>query len=136
MLCENLNKTKYTIIAALFLIITSCSSSSSNSNSGVISNPGGTGGSGGLKTVTLTWNAPTAYTDGTSLNPLTAIASYTLYYGVVSGMYTQTVIIPNPGATPVSETLNLPSGTYYFVVTATDIVGYESAYSTEISRTI
>ena len=84
--------------------------------------------------VTLSWNAPTEYTDGISLDPLTDIASYTLYYGVVSGMYTKTVNVPNPGSTPVSQTLNLPSGTYYFVVTATDTIGVESAYSTETSR--
>lgn len=120
---------KYIIIGALYLIITSCSSGGG----------GGTGtdsGSGGLRTITLTWNAPTLYTDNTPL-PLNDIASYTMYYGTAKGMYTQKVNnIPNPGSTPVSWTLNLAAGTYYFVVTATDTLGNESAASSELSKTI
>jgi hypothetical protein len=128
-MCWNRRTLKYIIIGALYLIITSCSSGGGGST-------GTDNGSGGLRTITLKWNAPTLYTDNTPL-PLNDIASYTVYYGTATGMYTQIVNnIPNPDSTPVSWTLNLAAGTYYFVVTATDNGGNESAPSSELNKTI
>jgi hypothetical protein len=86
--------------------------------------------------VTLAWDAPTSFSDGTSLNPLTDIATYKVHYGTTSGSYTQVVSIPNPGTTAISSTLNLTPGTYYFVVSDVDTSGVESNYSNEISTTI
>ena len=129
---SDLNKFKYLIIGALCLTIASCSSGGSSSDS----NTQSAGSSGGLRAVTLTWKAPTQYNDNTPL-AISDIASYTLYYGTAPGMYTQTPInIPNPGSTPVSLTISLAPGTYYFVVSATDTLGYESAESSELSKTI
>jgi hypothetical protein len=118
-MCWNLSTLKYIIIGALYLlIITSCSG-----GGGGASTDNGSG-SGGSSTITLTWKAPTQYTDGSSLNP-------------ISGMYTQTVnYIPQSGSTTVSEMISLTPGTYYFVVTATDTLGYESAASSEMRKTI
>ncbi len=85
--------------------------------------------------VTLSWAAPTSYSNGTTL--VTAdIASYKIYYGTTSGVYTQVVSVPSPGTTTVSQTLNLAPGTYYFVVSDVDTSGVESNYSNQMSGTI
>jgi hypothetical protein len=85
---------------------------------------------------TLTWNAPTTREDGSSLNPATDISLYKIYYGTTSQSYTQTVSVTNPGTATITQTLNLAPGTYYFVVTDVDTQGQESAFSTEVSKTI
>jgi hypothetical protein len=86
--------------------------------------------------VTLTWDAPTTFTDGSSLNPLTALSTYKIYYGAAPHIYTQTVNVPNPGTTTITQTLNLSSGTYYFAVTTVDTLGHESDYSNEVIKTL
>lgn len=84
-----------------------------------------------VPTVTLTWTAPTTNTDGT---PLTDLAGYKLYYGKVSGTYTSVITIV--GNVTTYTVTGLLDGTYYFVVTAYDAVGNESAYSNQVSYTI
>ncbi|HUI46754.1 MAG TPA: Ig-like domain-containing protein [Nitrospirota bacterium] len=86
--------------------------------------------------VTLSWSAPTSYSNGTPLNPATDLSTYKIYYGTASGVYTQVVSVPNPGSTTVTQTLNLTPGTYYFVVSDVDTAGQESNYSNEMSTTI
>ena len=86
--------------------------------------------------VTLTWDAPTTNTDGSSLNPLTDLSIYKVYYGTASQTYTQMVSVTNPGITTITKTLNLSPGTYYFTVTTVNISGQESSYSNEVIKTI
>jgi len=88
--------------------------------------PGTTG------SVTLSWVAPTVRTDGT---PLTNLAGFRVYYGTASGVYPNAISVPNPGLSTYVVS-NLPSGTYYFVATAYDASGAESAYSGMASKTI
>ncbi|HYA88445.1 MAG TPA: Ig-like domain-containing protein [Nitrospirota bacterium] len=87
-------------------------------------------------TVTLIWDAPTSYSDGTPLNPATDISTYHVYYGTASGVYTMVVSVPNPATSTITDTLTLPHGTYYFVVSDVDAAGEESSYSNEITATI
>ena len=87
-------------------------------------------------TATLTWDAPTTRSDGSPLNPLTDLSGYKIHYGTLSQSYTQTVTVVNPGTTPVTYTLNLTPGTYYFAVTSIDSSGLESTYSNEGSKTL
>ena len=76
-------------------------------------------------TVTLAWDA----SPGTNV-----IANYKLYYGVVSGTYTNSA---SAGTSLTVSISNLVAGaTYYFAATATDTSGLESDYSTEVSTTI
>ena len=71
--------------------------------------------------VTLTWNP--------SSSP--NIAGYRLHSGTTSGVYSQTIELGNATSTLVS---NLVTGkTYFFVVTAYNTMGVESARSNEIS---
>ncbi len=123
-------------ILSLLIVLSGCggggSSESNPSNTG-----GGTGGTSTGK-ATLTWDAPTTRSDGTHLNPATDIATYRLYYGTSSGNYTQHVnVAPNLVAPYITtDTITLPLGTYYFVVTTIDAFGQESSYSQEAVKTI
>lgn len=144
---RNLNMNSWTTItrtATIFitiLLLTACGGGGGAGESGGgdigagKSEPGNGGGSGGVSygTATLSWLPPTENTDGSTL---TTLAGYKIYYGTSEGNYTETISIDNPGlATYVIE--NLPAGnTYYFVITAIDSNGIESAYSTVGSKTI
>jgi hypothetical protein len=81
--------------------------------------------------IQLAWNAPTTNSDGT---PLTDLAGYKLYYGLVSGTYIHTIDVGNRTTYTVSS---LESGrTYYFAVTAYDTFGNESDFSAEVLMTV
>jgi hypothetical protein len=86
----------------------------------------------GIAVVTLGWNAPTTNEDG---SPVT-LSGYKIYYGTSSGAYSKSVSVASTGATPVTYSLSLSPGTYYFAVTAISADGQESAYSNEASKTI
>ncbi len=79
---------------------------------------------------TLSWNAPTTNTDGTTL---TDLAGYKVYYGTSSGNYSTVINVGNVTTYAIS---NLAPGTYYFAVTAYDSTGAESSYSNQGSKTI
>jgi hypothetical protein len=81
---------------------------------------------------TVTWNPPTESADGSALNDL---AGFYVYYGQALGNYPQVVNIQNPSATSY-RVENLASGTHYFVVTAYDTDGFESAPSPAASKVI
>jgi hypothetical protein len=107
----------------------SSQSSASTSAAGAAQEPVVQGGPG---TVTLTWQPPTEYSDGT---PLTSLAGYDIYYGTASQSYSQTIKVSNPGiSTYVVD--NLPAGTYYFAIAAYDSTGEQSAFSPEVSAAV
>jgi hypothetical protein len=85
-----------------------------------------------IAVVTLRWDAPTTNEDG---SPVT-LSGYKIYYGPSSGAYTKSVSVASTGATPVTYTLSLSPGTYYFTVTAISTDGQESAFSNEASKTL
>lgn len=78
-----------------------------------------------LGAVTLSWTAPTQYTDGSQLDDL---AGYKIYYGVSQGNYPNQIEIDNPGLTTYMVE-NLTPATYYFVATAVNDAGMESDFS-------
>ncbi len=79
----------------------------------------------------LSWNSPTTNADGT---PLSDLNGYKIYYGTVSGTYSQNI---DAGNVTTYQVNNLTAGvTYYFVTTAYDTSGNEGGYSNEISKTI
>ncbi len=134
------NKFLFVLIILLYItIVAGCGSSNQSlSTPSSSSGSGGTGGTGGTitGTATLSWNAPTTRSDGSTLNPATDLTKYKLYYGTSSRNYTQAVDIPNPGTTIITRSVNLSSGTYYFAVSVVDTAGQESGYSTEVSKKI
>jgi hypothetical protein len=81
---------------------------------------------------TLTWTPPTQNTDGSAL---TNLAGYKVYWGTSQGNYTNSVTIANPGlATYVVD--QLTPARWYFVVTAYSNAGFESGYSTPVSKVV
>lgn len=79
----------------------------------------------GNLTTTLTWTAPTANDDGSTL---TDLAGYKIYWGTKPGVYTNSVTLNNPGLTSYVVD-NLSPGTYEFVATSINSTGTESIYS-------
>ena len=71
---------------------------------------------------------------GWSGTPLLIIGGYHLYYGGVSRAYTN--MIDAGGSTTVTVTGLTAGTTYFFAVTAYDLLGLESIFSGEISYTI
>lgn len=75
--------------------------------------------------ITLSWRAPTQYTDG---SPLTDLDGFRLYWGRTAGVYPNNVTIENESvSTYVLE--NIPIGEYAFAATAFNADGVESRYS-------
>lgn len=83
-------------------------------------------------TATLSWDAPILNTDGTAL---TDLAGYKIYYGTSATALTQQVSISGASTTTYVVS-GLPTGTYYFAVTAFASDGTESASSNVGSKTI
>jgi hypothetical protein len=93
-------------------------------------------GIAGAGNATLRWDAPTTYSDGTTL-PISDIDHFTVYWGTASGVRPNSV---NTGKSTNVSLVNLPAGkTIYAVVTATTISlqgGMESDTSNEVSKII
>jgi hypothetical protein len=75
--------------------------------------------------VTLSWNP----------NIQASLAGYALYYGTASQNYTTRLPVSPLVTSNIVQ--NLQSGqTYYFAVTATNLAGQQSPYSSEVAITI
>ncbi len=85
-----------------------------------------------LGSAILSWQAPTTRVDG---SPLTSLNGYRIRYGTAAGNYPNLVDIANGGVTSAVLS-NLPPATYYFVISAYDTTGIESANSAPASKTI
>lgn len=83
--------------------------------------------------VSLSWTAPSTRSDGKNLS-LSEISGYTVYYGNKAGSYPNAIDINNP-ATTSTTIKDLPSGTYYMVMTTRDTAGQESAKSNMVTKT-
>ena len=82
--------------------------------------------------ITFSWVAPTENSNGSAL---TNLAGYKIHYGTISQDYTQVVALNNPSLNRYVLD-SLPSGTYYFAITAYNSAGIESTLSGEISATL
>jgi len=81
---------------------------------------------------TLSWTAPTANTDGSTLSNL---AGYRILYGTSASSLTNTIAINNPSVTTyVVE--NLSPATWYFAITAVNSQGAESGNSNVANKQI
>ncbi len=79
--------------------------------------------------VTISWQAPTLNTDGTTL---TDLRGYRIVYGDQPGHLHQSIELPNAGL--VSYLVeNLPAGRHYFAMVALNGDGAESELSMEVS---
>lgn len=83
--------------------------------------------------ITLTCTPPTMNEDGTTL---TDLAGYRFYQSSTSGG-PYTLIRDEPDETNCGHVItDVADGTYYFVATAYNVPGVESAYSGEASKTV
>ena len=92
----------------------------------VLQNPIQTFGANGAagQSVTLTWSPSTD----------SNVAGYKIYYGVASGIYTNSINVGNATNATIS---GLAAGvTYYFAATTYDTFGQESGYSNEALYTV
>lgn len=78
---------------------------------------------------TLSWDAPTTNVDGTPVD----LQGYRIYYRPANGGYAVPVDVGNVTQYVVNVS-GVPSGTYYFAVTAYDSQGNESDYSSEAGK--
>lgn len=79
---------------------------------------------------TLFWDVPTTNEDG---SPLTDLAGYTVHYGTTQGSHPEHIDV---GDVMAYSILSLPSGTYFFVVTASNTSGISSVDSCEVSKVV
>ena len=113
------------IISALTLLLTACGGGG-----------GGTAASSGASAgrVLLSWYAPTSRIDSSPLN-LSDLEGYRIYYG--SSMDDVSTMLVDLNDNTVTEYLvSLPSGTYYFAITAYDSGGMESGLSNIINKDV
>lgn len=90
--------------------------------------PSGTG------TAALSWDVVTTNADASPLPTPSDLAGYRIYYGTASGTYGTPVSV---GSTATAHTVTgLASGTWYFVVSAFDDSGNESALSDEVRKVV
>lgn len=80
----------------------------------------------------LSWQAPTANTDGTAL---TSLAGYKIYVGLSSSALAVAATLTDPKAVQY-VIQNLARGTWYFAVAALASDGTESVLSPLASKTI
>ena len=84
------------------------------------------------RVATLSWEAPTANTDGTAL---TDLAGYRIYYGPSAENLSQSVQVNTTGLqTYVLD--GLEPGTWYFALTAYTTTGVESGMSQVVSAAV
>jgi hypothetical protein len=86
----------------------------------------------GNGTALVSWASPTDNTDNSTL---TDLAGFKIYYGTFPGEYDQTITINNPGLSSYLVE-NLASADWFFVMTAFNTSGIESAYSAEVTKEI
>jgi len=110
--------------------------SSSGTKSGTSSSTSTTSGQSSAKTtgsLSLSWVAPVARTDGTPLS-LADIDGFHIYYGIKPGSYPYRVKV-NDSTVQRATLKNLASGTYYIVMTTYDVHGRESSHSGMVKKT-
>ena len=82
--------------------------------------------------VTIAWTPPTQNDDGSTLVDL---KGYKIHYGTASGTYTGVISLDSAGlASYVID--SLPAGLNYIALTAYNVAGDESDYSTEVTATL
>ena len=85
------------------------------------------------KTCTLQWDAPSTRTDSTAVS-VSDIIGYRLYYGTSATDLPKHIDIQN-GST-MQYDITLPTGSYYFQISAIDTNGSEGQKSTTIKKSI
>ncbi|TKB65236.1 MAG: fibronectin type III domain-containing protein [Nitrospira sp.] len=112
-----------------------------NTSTAILGNNTGTvtisgGGISRIVNVTLTLNAPATSSLTLAWNASTAsdLAGYKIYRSTISGTYGSPLATLQGNVTSYTATGLTVNTTYFFVITAYDLAGNESAFSNEVSR--
>jgi len=106
------------------------SGATTGTSGGTTSSGSGTSSTG---TAILKWTAPSSRTDNTAVS-LSDISAYRLYYGTSATNTPNSITITD--ATATQYTITLPSGTYYFRISAIDANGYEGLVSGAVQKSL
>ncbi len=117
------------LIAVTTLVLTACGGGGGSSSTDS-RDPTSTPSSSRL----LSWVAPSTRADGSYL-PLTELEGYRIYYGTSASNLSVLVDLNDDSLTEYSVD-TLPSGNYYFAVTAYDSNGIESGLSNIINKDV
>ena len=81
---------------------------------------------------TLSWTPPTTNVDG---SPITDLKGYKVYWSMQTGIYTDLKVkdVGNVTLISIKTIIGQFVGIRYFVVTAYNVLGNESAFSNEVS---
>ena len=125
---------KKLLICTTFLVfLNGCGgSNSSNDNDSSAIKSGVRIGPVGDGTALVSWIAPTENTDNSTLINL---AGFKIYFGIFPGEYDNSITVSNAGLSSFLVD-NLGAADWFFVVTAINSSGIESAYSKEVFKTI
>lgn len=131
------------IFIAFSIIVTGCGGGSTTvaaTNSGGTSDGGttpintsGTPQTNITGSTTLKWAAPSTRADSSAIS-LSDISGYRLYYGATA-TDTPNYVNINDG-TATQYTISLPSGSYYFRISAIDSNGYEGLKSAALLKNL
>jgi hypothetical protein len=117
-------------LAVTSILLSGCGGGSASSTSSSLSSISSSSSSG---SATVSWTAPTTYTNGTPLS-LSALQGFHVHYGTAPGALGQEVTVPSASADTYTVS-GLPAGTWYFAVSAYTSSG-ESGLSAVQSKTI
>lgn len=117
------------LIVFLVGVLSACGGETTTSTSGTTSGVGNSAQT--PRRADLSWQAPTTEADGQT--PLTDLAGYKIYYRKAGETYGAAIDVGNTTFYTVDLSAQ-SSATYYFVVTAYDAQGNESAFSEEVSK--
>ena len=123
---------KLLIFTTFLVFLNGCgggSGSDSDSNATSSSELIGPKGDG---TALVSWTAPIQNTDNSTL---TDLAGFKVYFGTFPGEYENSITVNSVGLSSVLVE-NLGAGDWFFVMTAFNSSGIESAYSKEVFKTI
>ena len=123
---RNMKKLATLLLIAITALLLSACGGGSTSASG--DNRDATG------VVVLSWVAPSSRTDGSFLPP-SELQGYRIYYGTSPNNLDMMVDLNDDSITDYTLT-DLPSGSYYFAVTAYDADGMESGLSNVIIKDV
>ena len=129
--CMRLGFTKSLVALCVVMLLSACDGADdatpSNGDGSGSPVPGSVTIPGSPGSVTLSWTAPDQRADSAVLL-LSEIAGYRIYYGTTSGIYPNSVDIPDRTVTDITVA-GIPPGLYFFVMTTLDLDGRESAFS-------
>lgn len=123
---------KLLIYTTLLVLLNGCGGSTGSDSETDATSSSTRNGPVGDGTALVSWTAPSQNTDNSAL---TDLAGFKIYFGTFPGEYDNSITVNSVGLSSVLVE-NLGTADWFFVVTAFNSSGIESAYSKEVFKTI